>query len=234
MFYGPAMENEITGIILDSQERGRSSRYVKLLSNEGAVFVLVPKSQGQSQWSDLTQPLHLVRYMVQESSRGSIFKEGVVDERFSGIRRQYALIDAAQKMRLVALKIVKPGLPCPDFFQILQIHLQALSNESYQHISAGAILSSFLLKTLIHEGLFSSVNFPQCSLCQKQSEFMSLAKTFEWYCHEHSNYSLNPLWFDQHKREQLLFLAQNRRLSALSQLGESDLSPTLLPLILAL
>ncbi len=227
------MENEISGIILEAQERGRSSRYVKLLSSEGAVHLLIPKSASSAQWSDLTQPLHQVRYLIEESSKGLRFKEGVVDERFSGLRRQLSSIEVAQQMRLVALKMVKPGLPCPEFFQSFVIHLRALSSSVYSHITPRAILSSFLVKALWQEGLFNPWQQALCVCCMRQEAQMVLGKNMEWYCEKHglheTHRSLNAL-----ERELICFLAQNRRLSALTQVGLHDLSCALLPLIHAL
>lgn len=227
------MENEISGIILDSQERGRSSRYIKLLSPEGAVAILATKSTSGTHWTDITQPLHQVRYLVEESTKGAKLKEGVVDERFASIRQDFSRIQAAQMMRLVALKIAKPGLPCQDFYQSFCAHLKALDRDSLKEVSAEAILSSFLVKTLVHEGLLDPFEKPYCSVCSQTSSIMKLSSGAHWYCNKHFPSKMG-YDFSESLREQMSFLAQNRRLSSLLGFEGSFFCKALLDIIRSL
>lgn len=224
------MENEISGIILDSQERGRSSRYIKLLSPNGAISVLAPRSMQVSQWTDLTQPLHRVRYWVVENAQGIKLKEGVVDERFEHIRLNFQRIESAQSMRLVALKMIRPGLACQEFYQTFYAHLRALNDPAFNHICAKAILASFLVKTLVHEGLFDLHSPISCDVCEKSLSSMSLGFGARWFCALHVP-SKGAHFVEEALQEAMRSLAQNRRLSALADFKEIGLCSILMETI---
>lgn len=225
------MENEITGIILDSQERGKSSRYIKGISSNGLFSVLAFQSSlPGSLWTDLTQPLHKVRYLVSETTHGFKLKEGVVEERFQGLRSSYQHIESAQFMRAVALKLILPGLACEDFFATFYAHLCALNKPQYEPIHPKAILASFLVKTLVHEGLFNPSLFACCSVCDKRQFPMHLAEGAHFYCLLHLPKNKSYV-VDESLGMVLRYLAENRKISSLADFKNIEICPMLLDII---
>jgi len=132
---------------------------------------------------------------------------------YLGIRKNLESLEAACAMVKAIQQTQQPGKPAPHLYTLFVKYFEKLSSTQHSH----ALLSSFLLKLLRHDGLLGALN--QCSFCQLPPASLCLHGG-EVFCQEHA--PGGSLSFDEQEQDLLQKLLYSRTLSEISDLALSS------------
>ncbi|MBJ7449263.1 MAG: DNA repair protein RecO [Parachlamydiales bacterium] len=125
---------------------------------------------------------------------------------YQALREDYTFLKVGCDMANAMIISQYPHKPAPHLYALLLFYLQRIP------FCPQTILSSFYLKTLIHEGLLSSLD--KCAACQDDLQEAHLASG-EAYCNKHAQpYSFS---FNAEEWIQFCLLAKSRSFSELQQ-----------------
>ncbi len=94
------------------------------------------------------------------------------------LRKQYSFLTTGMHFAKTILDSQYPGKPSPELYYFFSLYVKHIP--SFEH-NFNAFTSSFYLKLLNHEGLFTPL--PVCEICQSQGAFALIGKDF--FCQDH-------------------------------------------------
>ena len=178
----------VEGITIDYVNYRDYDRIITVFSHEVGVLKLFFRGSNRHSFaSALTSPLTRGEF-VYSTGKGNndlfFFCDGTVVDQHLSIRQDLDTLDAACEM----LKIIKatqfPGKAAPLLYRTLSIFLHTLPAGD----NTNAMLASFILKTLKHEGLLSIEG--SCAVCGATATSIYHGELF---CAHHSRQSGVPV-----------------------------------------
>lgn len=128
-------------------------------------------------------PLHHVEVIFRESKNDLLkIQAGSLLNAHPFLRTSYDALEAALALLAGVLKSQFPHKPAPLLFQLLKSYLEMFKEAR----SPKALLASFQLKLLRHEGLLAVTN--SCGLCQEEPASIAIHEG-QVVCSSHSNTS---------------------------------------------
>lgn len=154
---------QIEGIVLKSFPFKENDRILTLFSPEGILKFFVKGSKKTLlPLLPLVTPFTVAEYFYLPREGGlHRFQEGSLLQQNLAIRDRFATLEAAEEMAQALIRSQLTGKPAPHLYQLFRLCLEALSHAPLPAL----IASTFLVKTLKHEGALSLSS--HCSLCQK-------------------------------------------------------------------
>jgi DNA repair protein RecO (recombination protein O) len=208
---------QIEGIVVQSIPFKDYDRIVTLFTPREGLIRLVVKGALRSDKGKGygMEPLAQVEVLYTQG-RGdlcSCFESTVLNSNVA-LRSHLLLLRSACEMLQIVSATQQQGKPASDLYELLIAYLQRLPAAQEPR----TIASSFRLKTLRHEGLFS-LHF-YCALCHSLLDGESFHYGNELFCKNHA--SKEAMVFSKEERDLLLILAFCRDFNILRDLPLSD------------
>ncbi len=200
------------GVVLKTLPYQENQHIVTVFSREmGLLSFFVRKSQPM-----LTTPLTRATFVYRAKPTKSLYplKEGALLDPYLDLRSDYGRLDAACAMARALLATQAPLKPAPDLYALFVRFLNEI--EKGEHLEA--LVSSFLLKTLKHEGL--SAYSEECDACGAPlTEAHFLNDTV--HCSEHA--PMGSIGFDEGERAHLLLLSASKAMGEITSCSPGKL-----------
>lgn len=160
------------GIVLKALPYQEHKKILTVFTNEGVLSFIGSESILKKAFLSSLSIAEFSYYP--HTSQLHVLKDVTLVQTHAIYRKSYRQLEAAHEMlRIVSLSQL-PGKPAPLLYQLLKVYLTALID-----IEEPKILStSFLLKTLKHEGLLSTET--NCTKCENPPRIFSEG---DWFCH---------------------------------------------------
>jgi len=204
-------EERIEGIVLRSQDYKERHRIITLFSPQGIISLIVKGiSRKNARLLALTTPFSHGEYVCRQGrSELWSFLDGTLLNDHLTLRENLKSLQAAGTLANAILASQMAGKPAPALFVLYKsYHKQASSFED-----PIALLISFYLKLLKHEGLLSVS--PHCSSCgENTARFLFHGESF---CPTHA--PLNAMVFSDSEWKDLLLLDDAQHFSSLRTLS---------------
>lgn len=213
----------IEGIVLRSLDYKETHRIITLFTPDGLLSLIVRRiSRKNTRLLSLTTPFcHGEYHFHKGKSELLSFRDGsILDDHFS-LRNSLKSLQTAGSLASAILSSQLPGKPAPALFFLYKAYHKQASHFK----NPDALIASFYLKLLKHEGLLTLST--HCAHCQNPKPL--LLQEGESLCHQHSTTS--SFQFSPSEWDLLLALDNSTQFSALANLL---LPPPLLPKIHAL
>lgn len=171
------------GIIFHSLNFGDYDKIITIFTIESGLIKLFVRGANRARTSlhSLTSPLTKAEFVF-SSRKGELhrFHEGKAIDFYQSLRRNLELMNIACSMTRAVHASQMLGKPAPKLYKLFSLYFDRLSIAR----APENLLSSFYLKILRHEGIFSLRN--KCSFCQTSSNtiFFFYGESF---CQKHSD-----------------------------------------------
>lgn len=168
------------GIVLRSQEYKERERIVSIFSREHGVISLIAKGMSRKKPELLaaTTPFCIADFCFLKG-RSSLFRlqDAAIKKNLLILRSNLAHLQAAAEMTKAVYHSQLPEKDAPALYALLKAYLLHLPD----FMKTEALLSSFYLKILVHEGLLSPLDPPPIFQSGEWEELLPLlaVKTFE-------------------------------------------------------
>lgn len=156
---------EIEGLVIRSFAYGEYDKIVHIFTPDEGIIHLIAKGalRPQKKGALSVEPLTLATFYLKQKPHNKLFQcvEVVPDRLHSFLRRQMDKLDCACQMAMAVAQTQMSNQPAPLLFHLLCYYLKKLETSQ----NAAAILASFRLKLLRHDGVLS---FPaRCCICEE-------------------------------------------------------------------
>lgn len=200
---------KVEGIVLKSFDYQEHKRIFTLFTEHGLLSCVTTLSQKKSEGLLLSTPLSQGEfiYVVKNASLKTV-KEGSLNRSYLDYKTSYHLLESATNCLQGILRSQLEGKPAPLLYKLLVLYLEKMPIFN----DPGILSSSFLLKTLSHEGIFSLNSF--CALCEKK-EIRAFFKDLS-YCKDCK--IKEAIAFDDQEWDLIYILLHARDLSLLKDL----------------
>jgi DNA repair protein RecO len=161
-----SMEEKTEGIVLHSFAFQENSRILKIFSPDLGIFSLIVKniSLKKPLLLSLTTPFSHAEFVYKKGKNDLLlFTDGSLIDNHLFLRQDFDLLHAASKMNKCLLDSQWAYKKSPALFVLFKNYLKAFQ----KYHNTQALLSSFYLKLLLHEGLVHLSL--QCNRCSKPS-----------------------------------------------------------------
>ncbi|MBS4169132.1 DNA repair protein RecO [Parachlamydia sp. AcF125] len=201
-------EFRVEGLILKTVPYGEGHHILNVFSKENGLIALFAKKRKKVSPS-LLSPLVQAEFVIRQG-KGELYPCEEISPlaSFLKIRERIETLEAAFQILNALLASQYPHKPAPHLYLLLIRYLHALPHS----LNANSLATSFLLKTLRHEGVFGLSN--SCATCQLPLESESYIFEGETFCFEHS--PSHALSLNKEELNSLLFLASCRILPEIS------------------
>jgi DNA repair protein RecO (recombination protein O) len=208
----------IEGIVLRSQDYKEAHRIITLFTPEGLLSLIVRGiSRKNTRLLSLTTPFcHGEYHFRRGRSELFSFRDGTVLDDHFDLRGSLASLQTAGALASAILSSQLAGKPAPALFLLYK----AYHKQAALFKNPGALLASFYLKLLKHEGLISLSS--QCAQCESLQPL--LLHEGESLCSHHQ--ALGGFHFSSLEWDFLLALDSASQFSALSNLLIPPTLPT--------
>jgi len=201
---------EVEGIVLKTLPYQENKRIISVFTENGILQFIVTLSSSNTHLLSLTTPLSHALFIYQpRSSQLHLFKEGSLLSSHLDYSRSYQHLETAMVLIQTILSSQLPGKSAPLLYKLLHVYLKNLTSCPEPKVLA----SSFILKTLLHEGLIGIDLL--CTLCQKAPS-QSL-KEGSCYCTQCM--PAQSLFFEKEEWDQLLILLTSKKIQPLKELS---------------
>jgi DNA repair protein RecO (recombination protein O) len=198
-------EKKTEGLLLQAIPYLGNSKILKILtSSDGLISVMAKKKSMQP----FGNPF-LIAEWVYAKGKGEIhlLKDASLCHDFSNLRKSYSLIATAGIMAQDLLKSQCPEKMGQGPYALTSAFFQKLS----QDVSLPAMIASFRLKLLLHDGLLGLQN--ECAHCKEPSLFLDQGESF---CKMHA--SAHSIPFSKNEWDLLHSLAFARQFQILQNI----------------
>jgi len=197
------MEEKTEGVILQTVPYLSSGAIVKLFSPAGLLSFFVKRisTKKRSYLMPLTQIEVVYR---KKNGLHSVLDLSLINHHME-LRHSLECMDASGKMAKALADSQMQEKSAPDLYRLLDAYLKRLPE--FQNPSA--LLDSFLLKLLTHEGLLHLT--PTCSICNSEAHFLSNGES---HCKIHAQIGAHS--FTQSEFSSLLVLTFSKRFSEIA------------------
>lgn len=216
----PSVPQHVEGVILQAIAFGEYDRIITLFSDTCGMIKCFVKNAALGKTSALAWLTPFARgefSYLPPSGDGQLctFKEGKLLDSYEELRQDFSFLEAAGKIAKAILSTQWPWKGTPLLYKLLLSYLKTIP-----HTPSGPLLSSFYLKLLRHEGLFSSEK--SCAICH---HFL-VERYFDqghWKCLRHAppgREGVDPLCFSQEEFICVEFLTHCRLFSQMSAMPD--------------
>jgi DNA repair protein RecO (recombination protein O) len=204
----PLQERE--GIVLKTVPYQDNKRIISVFTDVGILQLIVTLSSSNTHLLSLTTPLSHALFLYQERpSQLHLFKEGSLLSSHLAYQTSYEHLETAMILIQTILSSQFPGKSAPLLYQLLHIYLKNLPHATQPKVLA----SSFMLKTLRHEGLLAIHLL--CGHCQKMPS--QALKEGSCYCQQCMPRA--SLFFETEEWDQLLILLTSKKLQIFKEIS---------------
>lgn len=167
------MELQTEAILLACTPYGEHDRILTLFTEEVGLLKLFAKGRRLKRG---VEPLTVASYLYQSGKRelGRLHEASLIRTNLH-LRKSYELLMTAQKCASALLLSQMPGKPSPRLYHLLRLFLDKLPS-----LDLSIALSSFLLKLLKHEGLFSQEEAAPYFSEEERKSLLLLAHAQSW------------------------------------------------------
>jgi DNA repair protein RecO (recombination protein O) len=201
------------GVVVKSLNYQEHQRIITLFTEEGLISLICKIYPKNPHSLLLTTPLCRGEFLYKKtSSELQLLKEGTVLSSHHRYNLSYAHLKTAFSFLHTLTSSQLPHKPAPLLYKLLTLYLDKLSSIS----SPQTLSSSFMLKTLRHEGFLSLEGI--CSCCEQQQAQAFFQK--EFYCKQCK--PLHSICFEDHEWNQFQTLLFSKDFSMLDSLVCED------------
>lgn len=198
------------GIVVKSFNYQENKRIITVFTENGLLSLIATLSQKNPSSSLLTTPLCIGEFFYKKtSSQLHILKEGSVLSSYQNYNTSYPHIETAFSFIQTLLASQMAEKPAPLLYKLLKIYLEKLPSFS----NPKTLSSSFILKTLRHEGLLPLEGL--CSACETLPTQAFFQK--EPYCK--TCMPTHSLFFEEQEWNQFQILLFSKDLKSLETLS---------------
>ncbi|MBT3394701.1 MAG: DNA repair protein RecO [Waddliaceae bacterium] len=150
-----AEKHRVEGITIHSFDFKEYDRIITVFSSEMGVISLIVKGANRRKKgtaSALATPLSCGEFIF-SAGKGDLFTyhDGTIYDQFLSLRNDFDTLDAAGEMLKIVKSSLLPMKPSPLLYLLLKTFLSGFGGSE----NPRAVLVSFILKVLCHEGLLS-------------------------------------------------------------------------------
>lgn len=206
------MEERTQGIVLRSLDYRENQRIITLFTPLGLISLIVKRIQRRSSHLLTLTTLFCEGEFLFKKGRSDLyaFLDGSVLDVHLPLRDQLASLKAAGSLGQALLASQFAGRVSPALYQLFRCYLRQIP----AFAPPGALIASFQLKLLAHDGLLSLT--PECTRCSDKAS--RLAQGESLCTTHHAEHSLS---FSTEEWNQLLLLHDAKQLSLLRALNPS-------------
>ena len=202
------------GIVVKSFNYQENKRIITIFTEDGLLSLVAKVYQNNPSSNLLTTPLCVGEFFYKKSSSQlHTLKEGSVFSSYRSYNTSYPHLETAFSFLETLLSSQMPEKPAPLLYRLLKLYLEKLPTFS----NPKTLSSSFILKTLRHEGLLPLEGL--CSSCETLPTQAFFQK--EAYCK--ACMPLHSLYFEENEWQQFQMLLFSKDLKNLENLSCEEL-----------